>query len=142
MVNTTLKTIWNGNIKGNGKIKTDNLETNIALPEKSGGTGKGANPKEILTSSAAACYVMTLVSVIETSALAIEQLQMETVINDLKDNEFEIVHCPQLTLSDNATENDFQTANKLFDIAENTCFISNLLQTANVKVYVKSTVVN
>src|SRR5699024_8289186 len=83
--------------------KTDNLETNIALPEKSGGTGKGANPKEILTSSAAACYVMTLVSVIETSALAIEQLQMETVINDLKDNEFEIVHCPQLTLSDNAT---------------------------------------
>lgn len=63
---TNLKTVWDGNTKGNGRIKANFLETNIAIPESLGGSGEGAEPKELLITSAAACYTMTLVTMLET----------------------------------------------------------------------------
>ena len=40
---TKLKTTWNGNMKGNGTIKSDRLDTPIAIPNSLGGTGDGTD---------------------------------------------------------------------------------------------------
>ncbi|MEC0485063.1 OsmC family protein [Bacillus glycinifermentans] len=68
---TNVKIDWNNGIKGNGSLKTESLNTKIAIPAEFGGSGDGASPKEILIASATACYTSVLVSMIESRDLPV-----------------------------------------------------------------------
>ncbi|MFC3749950.1 hypothetical protein ACFORK_24820 [Paenibacillus sp. GCM10012306] len=54
MADTTINmnTVWYKGAKGDGRISSDNLKTRIAIPLLKGGSGDGAEPQQLLMSSA------------------------------------------------------------------------------------------
>ncbi|WP_062106494.1 OsmC family protein [Bacillus niameyensis] len=133
-VNQSLKIVWNGNTKGNGSIKANNIETRIAISQSSGGSGEGTSPKELLVSSAAACYTMTLVAILESRNLPVVQLSMDSEVTNSKEEELKIVHHPRITLSTDATEEQIQLANRAFMSADKGCAIGKMLKKADVQI--------
>ncbi|AZV59450.1 OsmC family protein [Peribacillus frigoritolerans] len=137
---TNLKTVWYGNTKGNGKIQTNNLETNIAIPEALGGSGEGAEPKGLLVSSAVACYTMTLVAILEARKLPVAGLTMDSEASNSKEEGFKIIHYPHIILSANATEDQIQLANRAIMAADKGCAVGNMLKKADVQIEIKGKV--
>jgi lipoyl-dependent peroxiredoxin len=137
---TNLKTVWYGNTKGNGRIKANFLETNIAIPESLGGSGEGAEPKELLITSAAACYTMTLVTMLETRKLPVTGLTMDSEATNSKEEGFKIIHYPQIILSADATEEHIQAANRAIVSADKGCAIGNMLKKADVQIDIEGKV--
>ncbi|KTT86517.1 hypothetical protein RSA37_11515 [Mammaliicoccus sciuri] len=134
---TNLKTVWNYDIKGYGSIKGNNLDIKIAIPEELGGSGEGSNPKQILVSSAASCYIMTLVSIIETRKLPVIELTMSSEMSILEDNTLNIIHYPRIVLSDQKSDEVYQSAYRAFIIADKGCAIGNLLKKTDVNINIK-----
>ncbi|WP_121614289.1 OsmC family protein [Mesobacillus foraminis] len=128
------RTVWNGNTKGNGRIEANNLETTIAISEGSGGSGEGTGPKELLVSSAAACYIMTLVAILETRNLPVVQLTMDSEASISKQEGFKIIHNPNIVLSAGATEEQIQTTNRAIQSADKGCAIGKMLKRADVQI--------
>ncbi|MCI2256480.1 OsmC family protein [Domibacillus sp. PGB-M46] len=131
---TNLKIVWNGNTKGAGRVKAAHLETNIAIPESLGGSGEGTEPKELLVTSAAACYSMTLVAMLETRKLPVAGLTMDSEATNSKEEGFKIIHYPHVILSANATEEQVQSANRTILAADKGCAIGNMLKKADVQI--------
>jgi lipoyl-dependent peroxiredoxin len=131
---TILKTSWNGNSKGNGSIKGHYLETNVAIPQSLGGSGEGTDPKELLVASAAACYKLTLVAMLEARNLPVEDLIMETEATNSKEEGFKITHYLQITLSADAKEEEKQTAIRTIEAADKGCKVGNMLKKADVQI--------
>jgi lipoyl-dependent peroxiredoxin len=129
-----LKLNWNGNTKGNGTIKGDALETKVAIPQSSGVSGKGTNPKELLVASAASCYKLTLVAMLEARKLPVVGLSMETEATNSKEEGFKITHYPQVILSAEATEEEKQTAKRTIEAADKGCKVGNMLKKADVQI--------
>ncbi|KMM59964.1 hypothetical protein ACH95_10690 [Bacillus glycinifermentans] len=136
IVKTNVKIDWNNGIKGNGSLKTESLNTKIAIPAEFGGSGDGASPKEILIASATACYTSVLVSMIESRDLPVIGVAVDSEgLNS--DDEFKIIHRPRIVLSEKATEKQIQSANRIFAAADRGCTIGNLLKKADVKIEVQ-----
>ena len=131
---TTLKTVWDGTVSGQGNIKAGYLDTNIAIPAPVGGSGEGADPKELLVSAAAACYTMTLVTILETRQLRVARLTMDSEATDSKEEGFKIVHQPHLVLPADASEEQIQLANRAFGTADKGCGVGNMLKKADVQI--------
>ena len=131
---TNLKTVWNGGIKGSGSINANYLETNIAIPESLGGSGEGAEPKEILITSATACFTMTLAGMLEGRKLPVTKMTMNTESTKSKEEGFTIMHSPHITLSADATNDQIQSAHKAIEIADRRCEVGNLLRKADVQI--------
>ncbi|MEC2074510.1 OsmC family protein [Metabacillus fastidiosus] len=132
-----LKTFWNGNTKGNGGIKANYLETKISIPESLGGSGEGAEPKELLVASAVACYKMNLVAMLETRKLPVARFTMESEATDSKEKGFKIIHYPHIILSADATEEQIQSANRTIMAADKACVIGNMLKKADTQIDVE-----
>ncbi|WP_436868580.1 OsmC family protein [Staphylococcus equorum] len=128
---------WNYDIKGYGSIKGNNLDTKIAIPEELGGSGEGSDPKQILVSSAASCYIMTLVSIIETRKLPVIELTMSSEMSILEDNTLNIIHYPRIVLSDQKSDEVYQSADRALIIADKGCAIGNLLKKTDVNINIK-----
>jgi lipoyl-dependent peroxiredoxin len=128
-----LKTVWNGNTKGNGRIQANYLETKIAIPEFLGGSGEGAEPKELLVTSAAACYTMTLVAMLETRKLPVAGLTMDSEATNSKEEGFKILHYPHIILSADATEEQIQSAYRAISAADKGCAVGNMLKKADTQ---------
>jgi peroxiredoxin-like protein len=137
---TNLKTVWYGNIKGNGRIQANNLETNIAIPELLGGSGEGTEPKELLVTSAVACYKMTLVAMLETRKLPVAGLTMDSEASNSKEKGFKIIHYPHIILTADATEDQIQSANRAIVAADKGCTVGNMLKKADVQIDVEGKV--
>jgi len=133
---TNVNTVWYGNIKGNGRIKADHLQTQIAIPESFGGSGEGANPMEILVSAAAACYTSTLTSTLETQQLPVAGLIMDSEATQSEEG-IRIVHFPHIVLAANATEEQVQSAREAVVTADQNCFVGNMLIKGGVQIEVK-----
>ncbi|MBY7142001.1 OsmC family protein [Virgibacillus sp. NKC19-3] len=133
-VKTNVKTVWNGDTKGNGSMKANYLNTKIAIPESSGGTGEGTDPKELLVTSAAACYTMTLVAMLEARKLPVDQFTMNSEGTNSREEGFQIIHYPYIILSANATEKDIQSVNRAFTSADKGCAVGNMLKKADVQI--------
>lgn len=138
--NTNLKTVWYGNTKGNGRIESNNFDTNIAIPESSGGTGEGAEPKGLLVSSAAACYSMTLVAMLEAKKLNVTELTMNTEATNSKEEGFKITHYPNVILSADATDNQIESANRTIQAADKACVVGNMLKKADAQIMIEGKV--
>lgn len=140
LANLNLKTVWNGSTKGNGKIQTNNFETDIAIPELLGGSGEGAEPKGLLVSSAAACYSMTLVAMLETRKLNVTGLTMNSEATNSKEEGLTITHYPNIVLSDDATEEQIESANRAIAAADKGCAVGNMLKKADVQINIEGKV--
>lgn len=137
---TILNTVWYRDAKGDGRMKANKLKTKIAIPEPLGGSGEGANPKELLVSSAAACYIMTLVYTLQTKKLPVVGLIMNSEGNNSKEDRFTIVHYPQIILSTDATEEQAQSAYEAVEAADQRCEVGNLLKKTDVQIQVEGKV--
>ena len=93
-----LKTVWNGSTKGSGTITADKMDTQIAIPTVSGGSGDGANPTELLAASAASCYAMTLIALTAARSLPVLSLSMATDAVNSKKQGLKIVHYPEVNM--------------------------------------------
>ncbi|KGP77720.1 MULTISPECIES: OsmC family protein [Paenibacillus] len=137
----TLNTVWVGNAKGNGTIKSDNLQTQIAIPSSKGGSGQGVEPKQLLMSSAASCYLMTLVFMLDQSRISVEELSMETEGTATSDGQISIIHRPHIILKKSeSTSQDKTMAESLLHKAEENCHIGQLLMKADVQITLEGNV--
>ena len=131
--------VWNGGVTGNGTLKTENLDTKIAIPISLGGSGNGANPKEVLVSSVTTCYTATLTFALESRKLPVVELTVNSEAN-ISDNEFKITHYPHIVLSADATEEQIQSAQRATEAADKGCEVGNLLKKADVKIEIQGKV--
>lgn len=131
--------VWNDGVKGNGTLNANFLETKIAIPTSIGGSGDGANPKEVLVSSVTTCYTATLVFVLESRKLPVVELTVGSEAN-IADNEFKITHLPHIVLSSDATQEQIESAQRAAEAAEKGCEVGNLLKKADVKIKVQAKV--
>ncbi|RLL48465.1 osmotically inducible protein OsmC [Oceanobacillus piezotolerans] len=131
--------VWNEGVTGNGTLKSENLDTKIAIPTFLGGSGKGANPKEVLVSSVTTCYAATLTFALESRKLPVAELIVNSEAN-ISDNEFKITHYPHIVLSADATEEQIQSAQRATEAADKGCEVGNLLKKADVKIEIQGKV--
>lgn len=131
---TTLKMVWTGSKSGSGKIEASYLKTDIAVPKSFGGSGEGTEPKELLVSSAASCFLMTLVGMLEARNVAVDSLEMKSEASVSKEEGFKIVHYPTIILPSAATEDQIQLADRTFAAADRNCDVGNLLKKAGVQI--------
>ncbi|WP_179292623.1 OsmC family protein [Bacillus sp. 7884-1] len=136
---TSVKAVWNDGIAGNGMLKAEYLETNVAVPESKGGSGNGANPSELLISSATTCYIATLTFMLETRKVPVVELTVNSEAT-ISDNGFNITHYPQIILSVDATEAQVQSAQRAIEGADRGCEVGNLLKKAGVVIEAKGKV--
>src|SRR5699024_4446072 len=131
---TTLETVWSGGLKGSGRIKANYLNTNIAMPTSGGGSGEGTDPKELLISSATACYTMTLTSMLDGRKLPVEKVTIDTESTSSEEEGMDILHVTHVTLSADATDNNVQAVHKTIEIANERCEVGNMLRKAGVTI--------
>lgn len=131
--------VWNDGVKGNGTLNANFLETKIAIPTSIGGSGDGANPKEVLVSSVTTCYTATLVFLLESRKLPVVALTVDSEAN-IADKEFKITHYPHIVLSSDATQEQIESAQRAAEAAEKGCEVGNLLKKADVKIEVQAKV--
>ena len=132
-----LKTIWNGNTKGTGTITADKMDTQIAIPTVSGGSGDGANPTDLLAASAASCYAMTLIALTAARSLPVLSLSMATDAVNSKKQGLKIVHYPEVNMPKSATEEEIKFMERAFNIADMGCHIGNLLKRADAEIKIE-----
>lgn len=127
--------VWTGGVKGNGTLKGEYLDTKIAIPTSLGGSGNGAHPKEVLVASVTTCYTAILTTVLEKKKLPVAELIVKTEA-DLSDDKFKIIHFPEITLSEDASDEQVQTAERATEEAEEQCEVGNILKKADVEIKV------
>ncbi|KAB8128994.1 osmotically inducible protein OsmC [Gracilibacillus oryzae] len=135
-----IKMVWNGNTKGNGKIQGENLTTDIAIPQSLGGSGEGADPKELLIASAATCYATTLVYMLETKELPVTDFTMDSEVNVSKEDGIKIIHQPHIVLSSEATEKQREAVDRAFMSADKSCAVGNMLKKADAQITIEGKV--
>jgi peroxiredoxin-like protein len=139
----SLKANWPGLRNGVGEIETGHLKTKVSIPPEMNGPGVGTNPDEMLLGAAATCYIITLAAMMERSHLEKEQLTMESEgIVDVTNGVItykKIIHRPYIVLKSDATDKDYQLAQRLAKKAETSCMISRAVQ-GNVEIELQATV--
>ncbi|MGM0855364.1 MAG: OsmC family protein [Bacillota bacterium] len=133
---TKANVVWHNGVKGNGVLKTGFLDAKVAIPTVLGGSGNGAFPKEVLVASVTTCYTSVLVSMIESRGLPVLEISVDSEAS-IFDDEFKIIHHPHIVLSENATDKQVQSAERLFVAADRGCVVGNLLKKAGVKIEVQ-----
>lgn len=133
-----LNTVWYAGAKGDGIIEGDHLNIPIAIPINQAGSGDGAEPKQLLVSSAISCYIMTLAYMLDTNKLPVASLTMNTE----RISKQGITHYPHVQLNSKATEEQVEKVNSLFQKAHEECYIAQLLLKAgeSVEVIGKTTI--
>ncbi|MFF2912435.1 OsmC family protein [Paenibacillus sp. NPDC057934] len=136
MADTTINmnAVWYKGAKGDGRISSENLKTQIAIPVLKGGSGEGAEPQQLLMSSAVACYTMTLSYMLDRSQLPVSGFFMDTEGTVSKGEQLSINHHPHIVLSAEATAEQVRAAEALILQAEEKCHVGQLLIKAGVPV--------
>src|SRR5690625_1109538 len=130
---SNVSNVWNGGIAGNGTMKADYLDTEIAVPISLNGTGKGTDHKELQISSVATCHITTLAAILENRKLYVEEMTMNTITERI-DERLKITHHRHVILSTDATEKEIQSAERALEGADRVCEVGNLLKKSRVAV--------
>jgi len=128
---------WTGDFKGEGRITGDGWEVGIGIPADLGGSGAGANPKELFTASTLACFTATLRAITANKKVPVETLSVETSATS-GDNALAIRHVARLVLSSGSGEADQAAAEDAVHRADKICLIGNLAKKAGVSIEVTS----
>ncbi|RRJ65132.1 osmotically inducible protein OsmC [Paenibacillus oralis] len=129
-----MNTIWYKNAKGDGRIQSDNLKTKIAIPVPKGGSGEGAEPQQLLISSAVACFTMTLAYMLDRKKMPVTGFFMDTEGTVSQGGHPAIAHHPHVVLTSDATKEDVAMVEELIVQADKDCHIGQLLKKAGVPV--------
>src|SRR5262249_53898066 len=104
---------WQGGRAGVGEAAAHHVSTMISLPRglggsargptpgELGGSARGTNPEEMLFSTAAACYLITLGIILEKRGIATDRLEVVSTgtMDDEKLKITRIVHEPKVVLA-------------------------------------------
>ncbi len=71
MADIKMTSNWTGGFTGQGEIQGEGWSTVIGIPTELGGSGAGANPKELFTAATLACFTATLRAISEKNRPAI-----------------------------------------------------------------------
>ncbi|WP_010097627.1 OsmC family protein [Ornithinibacillus scapharcae] len=127
-----LKADWPGGRNSEGFINAGNLKTKISIPTEMDGPGIGTNPDEMLLGAAATCYIITLAAMIERANLPLKEMSLESEgIVDVTNGVFtykKIIHRPTVSLTNVASDKDYELLEKLVQKAEKSCMISRAIQ--------------
>ena len=137
---TSVTMVWNGDKSGSGNVEAGYLKTQIAVPTVFGGTGEGSEPKELLVTSAAACYLMTLVGMLEARKVTVDGLSMNSEGSISKEEGLKITHFPKIVLPAGTSEEEIQLANRTIESADRNCDVGNLLKKAGAYIEIKGEV--
>lgn len=133
----TVKGYWEGDRLGQGEIQANGFKTTVSVPKQLEGPGVGSNPEELLISSAANCYLITLASILSNRGITYSKIDLSSegvVSKKEKKLTFEqIIHKPVIYGSTGLSNEDL---NKYVNMAEKACFISRTLND-NVKITVE-----
>jgi peroxiredoxin-like protein len=131
---------WQGGRAGQGETAAQHVSTMISLPKELGGAARGTNPEEMLFSTAAACYLITLGIILEKRGIPTERLEVITTgtMDDEKLKITKIVHEPKIRLMSAPTAEQQTSIAEAIHRAEQMCLISNAIR-GNVEVVVLST---
>ena len=139
---TTLNLQWTGDSKGKGvyQRETDQEALTIAIPKESKGSGEGFAPRELLASSAGACFSLTLVSLMDIRKLPVTDFSMQTEVTKEND-QYQITHYPKIVLEKTATEKEHAGVERAITSADQRCSIGNLLRDAGVDLTIEPEIV-
>lgn len=136
-----LNTSWNGSIQGNRLTQSTVLNNAIAIPTLFGGTGMGAAPMDFLVASAACCYLMTMVGMLETQKIEISELTLHTE-TDAKSKNLIIHHFIEIKVPTEINEDKITIIEDTINKADRACHIGNMLKKADVEIHVQGTVIH
>ncbi|EKT4502756.1 MULTISPECIES: OsmC family protein [Pseudomonas] len=124
---------WSNGFKGSGLITGQNFAVPIGIPTVYGGSGEGANPKELLASSAAACFIATLTAILETNKVPVRNLAVSTHVVEA-DSAFSIAHTVQLVLANKPAADEVAAIEALVARADKVCTVGNILRKSGVEI--------
>jgi peroxiredoxin-like protein len=126
---------WQGGRAGQGETAAQHVSTMISLPQELGGSARGTNPEEMLFTTAAACYLITLGIILEKRGIATERLEVVTTgtMDDEKLKITKIVHAPKVVLMAAPSAEQKTSLAEAIHRAEQMCLISNAIR-GNVEV--------
>lgn len=128
-----LETTWEGGFKGQGLIRGDGFEITTAIPAALGGSGVGADPKQLYVAAATACFTATLRAITESKKVPVETIAVTTHAI-AGEKAFSIVHTVRMTLSADAGEAGAAAAQAAADTADKICVVGNLARAAGVEI--------
>ena len=130
-----VKGYWQGGRGGVGEVAGDHVITRISLPLALGGAARGTNPEEMLVSTAAACFLITLGIVLEKRGIAFDRLDVTSIgTMDAEKLKFtKLVHQPTIHILSSVTADQRATLGDAVKLAEKMCLISNAIR-GNVEV--------
>ncbi|WP_347113056.1 OsmC family protein [Leclercia sp. S52] len=137
---TTLQMNWNGLTQGSGTIEAEKMTLPVAIPAHFGGTGKGANPKELLAASAASCYLMTLAAMLQGHKIPASGINMTTELTGDKPADMHILHRVQILLPEVNLADLNQRVQALIHNADKSCMIGNLIKQSGVRITIEGKV--
>lgn len=126
-----LETTWGGGVTGQGLIKGDGFDIVTAIPAAFGGSGVGADPKQLYVAAVTACFTATLRAITANKKVPVDAIAVSTkaITND---KEFVITHTATLTLSAEADDAGAQAAQNAVEAADKICAVGNLARAAGV----------
>ncbi|WP_273850540.1 OsmC family protein [Guptibacillus spartinae] len=133
---------WKGGLSGEGKIKTEHLTTDVSIPSSMGGSEKGTNPDELLLSSSAACYFMTIGLYLERNQIPFEDVKISsklTVSSKGRLHVESIHHYPVIYLANDPDETMSERIHAIAHQAEEGCMITRAIK-GNVDVYIEPSI--
>ncbi|MEN8352833.1 OsmC family protein [Acinetobacter towneri] len=139
VLTSPLKLKWNGSIQGKGSIQSLFLSNSIAIPTMFGGTGEGNSPIDLLVSSAASCYLLTLVGMLNAQKLDDIELILNTE-TDPESKKLTINHFLEVIIPNEFNDNQINIIKDIINKADRGCHIGNMLRKAEVEIYVKGLV--
>jgi peroxiredoxin-like protein len=132
-----LQADWSGGRNSVGYIDAGNLQTKISIPPEMDGPGIGTNPDEMLLGAAATCYIITLAAMIERANLPLNKMSLESVgIVEVEKGVItyrKIIHRPRVSLTEQASKEEYRKLTRLINKAETSCMISRAIK-GNVEI--------
>ncbi|MGA9289963.1 MAG: OsmC family protein [Anaerobacillus sp.] len=133
---------WKGGLSGEGKIETDHLTTDVSIPVSMGGTEKGTNPDELLLSSSAACYFMTIGLYLERNKIPFEDIKISSKLTVSEEGRLHVEsihHYPVIYLAEEPDKAKVEQIHSIAHRAEDGCMITRAIK-GNVNVVVEPSI--
>ncbi|MCA0988215.1 OsmC family protein [Guptibacillus algicola] len=137
-----LKGSYKGGRKGKGEVHSENFSADVTIPTSMGGLDEGTNPDELLLSSSAACYFMTLGLYLEAKNISFEDIKISSkliVSEEGRVHVESIHHYPVVYLNETPDESLRKRILDIADRAEDGCMITRAIK-GNVNVFVEPSI--
>ncbi|MFL0245598.1 OsmC family protein [Candidatus Clostridium stratigraminis] len=130
-ISFNIKGRWDGDRNGSGLMTTNGVQVPVSAPAGLAGPGIGSSPEELLVTSAATCYIITLASILRKREINYSPLEINSEAIVQKEGNTltfkEIIHRPVIILND-GNEEKKKMVEQLAQRAEKACFIGRTLK--------------